>query len=87
MKNVHVEKYRQSVSANKEKVTKLAIARRVPPKFIDPTEGRRRISRQEEEGTSFSIKRSSLESREPLRSVQYAEKLFFFFFFFKKLLE
>lgn len=78
MKNVRVQKYRQSASANKEKVMKrYSTTRHVPPKFIDPREGRRRISRQEEEGIYFSIKRSSLESRESLRSVQYAEKLFF----------
>lgn len=57
MKSVRVQKYGQSASANKEKVTKrYRTTRRVPPKFIDPREGqRRRIQRQEEQGISFSI--------------------------------
>lgn len=42
MKSVRVQKYRQSDSANKEKVTKryhtTRCVRRVPPKFIDPKE-------------------------------------------------
>lgn len=49
MENVRVQKYKQSASANKEKVTKryrtTQRVRRVPPKFIDPREGRRRIPR------------------------------------------